>query len=105
MTGRNAIKNAAKLHGQSETYIRRQIRECMEAAMKNPDPKIRAVWASIPRKGKELTEEEFIQWAAGQIKARTGTPAPPPYSSPRCSNSILAPMRMSTKPPSSSALA
>lgn len=70
MTGRDAINNVAQLHGKSERYIRREIRRCMDIAMKNPDPKVRALWASIPRKGKEPTVEEFIEWAAMRARMR-----------------------------------
>lgn len=70
MTGKKSISRVAGLHGKSEAHIRREIRRCMDIAMKNPDPKVRAIWASIPKKGKEPTVEEFIEWAAMRARMR-----------------------------------
>ena len=33
----------------------------MKEAQKSTNPRVRALWASIPRKGKEITLEEFIE--------------------------------------------
>ena len=68
MTGKDAIRNVAQLHGTSERTVRREIKMAMDAAMKSPDPRVQRIWASIPRKGKELTVEELIEWAAAQTR-------------------------------------
>lgn len=68
MTGKDAISRVAQLHGTSERAVRREIQRAMDAAMRSPDPKVQKIWASIPRKGKEVTVEELIEWAANQTR-------------------------------------
>lgn len=64
----NVLKEVAKLHNTSERTVRREIQRAMDAAMKNPDPKVQKLWASIPCKGERPTPEELIEWAAAQTR-------------------------------------
>lgn len=68
MDGRNVLKQVAKQHGTSERYVRQEIQRAIDIAMRSPDPKVQKIWASIPRKGKEVTVEELIEWAARQTR-------------------------------------
>lgn len=68
MTGKDAIRNVAQIHGTTERAVRQEIQRAMDIAMKSPDPKVQKIWASIPRKGKEVTVEELIEWAARQTR-------------------------------------
>lgn len=68
MTGKDAIRNAAQIHGTTERAVRQEIQRAMDIARRSPDPKVQKIWASIPRKGKEVTVEELIEWAARQTR-------------------------------------
>ena len=60
-----------KMAAESNTppeQIRMEMQQAMDEAMQNPDPIIQARWKKIPRKGKELTLEEFVEYVASQIK-------------------------------------
>lgn len=68
MNGKESIRRVAELHGTSERCVRQEIQRAMEIAMRSPDPKVQKIWASIPRKGKEVTVEELIEWAARRTR-------------------------------------
>ena len=44
--------------------VRRDIEIAMKAGQSSPDPIVQARWNAIPRKGTELTVEEFILFVA-----------------------------------------
>ena len=61
------LAKIARDHHTTVAQVRREMQIAMETGQANPDPFIRARWAAIPRKGKELTLEEFIAYIAHQI--------------------------------------
>lgn len=52
--------------------VRAEMQAAMEEGQKSRDPNVPALWASIPRKGAELTLEEFVVYVAE--KARSPMP-------------------------------
>lgn len=58
------LKQIAKEHHTTVDTVRREIEQAMQAAQASPDPAIRAKWAAIPKKGKALTLEEFLDFLA-----------------------------------------
>lgn len=46
----------------SPSEVRAQMQLAMEAAMENPDPAVQAMWESIPRKGDDLTLDDFMDY-------------------------------------------
>ena len=53
------IEEIAATHHISPSEVRQQMLSSIEDARNNPDPAIRAAWNMIPRKGTEVTLEEF----------------------------------------------
>lgn len=69
MKAAKAITKIAKMNGVSRKTVYQDMLDCMREAQKSPDPEARAIWASIPRKGKEVTPEEFIEYVAKCVEA------------------------------------
>ena len=65
--GVEAIQEVASRNGVSAAEVRREIELAIDTGMANPDPKIRAYWAKIPRSGERPTPEEVIVYLAGKI--------------------------------------
>lgn len=42
--------------------IRQLMEEAMASALQNPDPAVQQMWGSIPRQGRELTLDEFMEY-------------------------------------------
>lgn len=42
--------------------IRQLMEEAMASALQNPDPAVQHMWGSIPRQGRELTLDEFMEY-------------------------------------------
>ena len=66
---KSILWKVAKEHHTTEEEVRSAIDEAIAIAMQNEDPAVKALWASIPRKGAIPTAEEFILWAALRINS------------------------------------
>jgi len=62
------LQKIADGEGVSLNEIRREIEISIEAAQNDPDPKIQALWKSMPHKGGKITPEEFIAYITEIIK-------------------------------------
>ena len=60
------LKVAQENHVSLDT-VRKEFLLAMEEAQKSTDPQVQAMWASIPRKGTEITIEEFLEYSISQI--------------------------------------
>lgn len=61
------IKRIAHAHHVSETQVRADMEEAINAGRSNPDPAIQAQWATFHCTGTEHTLEKFIIWVAAMI--------------------------------------
>lgn len=61
------IARVAQEQGVSEAEVRAEMENAMNQARLNPDPVVRAHWASFSYAGAEPTIEEFILWAASRL--------------------------------------
>jgi len=66
---KKALKQLAKREGVSVETVRHEIEIAIAAARKSTDPKARAFWKSVPRKGEYPTPEEVIVHLAGMTKS------------------------------------
>ena len=48
--------------------VRREMEIAIRAGFENPDPKVQAQWAKVPRKGEIPTPEELITYVVRQAK-------------------------------------
>ena len=64
---REILKQIARRHNTTVEEVRHQMQLPMEEAQKCRDPAVRAQWDAIPRKGAELTLEEFVAFVACRI--------------------------------------
>lgn len=67
----NIIKKIALDNHVSESQVRMDMKEAMEYSRSNPDPNVRAKWATFEYAGDEPTIEEFILWTSLQAVQRT----------------------------------
>lgn len=67
-TARQAIRQIAASEGVSEAKVREEITVAIRAALDNPDPQARALWATIPKSGEIPTPEELMTWVAKRVK-------------------------------------
>ena len=65
---RRILEQIAQRENTTVKEVRREILGVMEEGQRNPDPTVQAAWAAIPRKGKELTLEEFVEYLARYSK-------------------------------------
>ena len=56
------LDQLARAKQSSSLLVRQQLQQAMEEALRNPDPEVQKMWASIPRKGLELTLDEFMAY-------------------------------------------
>lgn len=68
MNGKRAIKEVARRSGISKQEVCQEILSCMHTAQENDNTEIRAIWDAIPRKGREITPEELIEYIVCQVK-------------------------------------
>jgi hypothetical protein len=54
--------------------VRKEIELAIRAGLANPDPKVRAEWAKIPKAGEIPTPEETIAYCVRQIKKGKSEP-------------------------------
>ena len=69
MTLNKIIKTIAKQHHTTPERIRKEMEKTMEEAKRSKDPAVQARWASIPRKGTDVTLEEFLTYVAGIVNS------------------------------------
>lgn len=70
MNGKQAIQEVAKRNGVSVREVRREIMFAIRTAAASTDPRSRAAFDAIPRKGDLPTPEEFIEYTAQQARLR-----------------------------------
>ncbi len=63
------IQEVADARGVSPQKIRDEMEQAIALAQSIPDPEIQRLWASIPKRGKTPTLEEFIQFMANQVNS------------------------------------
>lgn len=63
------LSKVAKENGVSLNTVKKEIIIALEEAQKNPDPLVQACWASIPKKGRTITIEEFLDYACNHVKS------------------------------------
>lgn len=56
------LAQVAEKAGISKEQVRREMQEAMDDAMRSPDPMVQMRWKFIPRKGKQPTLEEFVEY-------------------------------------------
>ena len=61
---KQAIKRMAKNKGVSEKTIIRQMDDCIEEAMGNPDPLVQMHWQTMFGAGKKPTAIDFLAYMA-----------------------------------------
>ena len=73
MSMRKIYRKIAREHGVSPKEVREEMQAAiMKAYQKPPDDNITVAYQNrVPRKGEGPTPEEFIRYAAGQIKKET----------------------------------
>lgn len=64
---KKAISRVAKNHNVSKAAVRNDMKAAIAEAMKNPDPKMQAIWKQIPCAGEAPEPEELIAWIMTQI--------------------------------------
>ena len=69
MTVDNIIKKIAKQQNTTPEHIRKEMEKAMEEAKRSQDPAVQARWAAIPRKGADVTLEEFLTYVAGIVNS------------------------------------
>ncbi len=66
----NTILEAiAKENHTTPEIVRSEMEAAMKAAQKSCSPQAQAKWAAIPRKGAEITLEEFIEYCTDRLRA------------------------------------
>ena len=61
------LEMVAKQQGCSREQIRAEMQSAMEEGMRNPDPAVQKRWQQIPRKGEQLTLEEFCDYLLSYV--------------------------------------
>ena len=61
---RRILTLIAQKENMTVDEVRNEMQSAMEERQKSCDPAVQALWASIPRKGAELTLEEFVVYVA-----------------------------------------
>jgi hypothetical protein len=62
-----ALKQIAKRDSVTVEEVRREIQIAIVSAQRNPDPRVRAFWESVTRKGTTPTPEEVIAYIRANI--------------------------------------
>ena len=61
------LEQIARRHNTTVEEVRCQMQLSMDEAQKCSDPAVQARWNAIPRKGAQLTLEEFVDYMAQQV--------------------------------------
>ncbi len=64
------IEEIAAQNNTTVGEVRREMEAAIRAGMNSRDPKVRAQWAKIPRKGDIPTPDELIDYFARQAKRK-----------------------------------
>ncbi len=62
------FERIAAKHNTTVEEVRREMEATIRAGFNNPDPKVQAQWAKIPRKGDIPTPDELITYVVRQAK-------------------------------------
>lgn len=62
------IERIAAEHNTTVEEVRREIEAAILVGFNNPDPKVQAQWAKIPRRGDVPTPDELIAYVVRQAK-------------------------------------
>lgn len=63
----NIIRRIARKRNVTESDVRAELLEAMNAGRTNPDPAVQEKWAEFHYSGAEPTVEEFIMWVASLL--------------------------------------
>lgn len=74
MTLDEIIRQIAKEHNASPEHIRLEMEKAMMKAKKTTNPRAKALWDSIPRKGNDVTLEELVEYIAVTVKRAATEP-------------------------------
>ena len=64
------IRQTARDNHVSVAQVRAEMMEAIRTGRSSPDPAVRRKWAFFQFAGEEPTPEEFILWAASQMKGK-----------------------------------
>lgn len=64
------VARIAQENNVPESQVRMDIKEAIDTGRRNSDPAVQARWAESRYADNETTVEEFILWAAAQVKGR-----------------------------------
>lgn len=67
---RQAVKTIAENENISANDVRMEMKAAISDAMRNPDPKVKSMWESMPCKGDVPEPEELIAWLANLVKEK-----------------------------------
>ena len=62
------LEQIAQEHHVPVAQVRQEIESAISSAKGNENPTAKRIWESIPSEGHTPTPEEFILWAASQIR-------------------------------------
>lgn len=63
---RKILETIARKNNTSAENVRKEMLSAMKMGQSSKDPAVQAMWESIPRKGAELTLEEFLDYLLKQ---------------------------------------
>ena len=62
------LEQIAQKEHTTAAEVRREIMEALAEAQRSPDPAVQARWAAVPRRGKEPTLDEIVDYLAKQVR-------------------------------------
>lgn len=62
---RQILEQIAAANQTTPEEVRQRMEAAMDSALRNPDPVVQQMWASIPRQGTDLTLDEFMDYMIG----------------------------------------
>ena len=72
MTIDQLLQQIATENHTTPQIVRREMEEAIRIAQQSNDPTIQARWAAIPKRGKKLTLEEFLDYMVITVQKRMG---------------------------------
>lgn len=64
----NMLALVAQAYDSTPDDIRSRISQALREGQESPDPKVRALWSSLPHAGSELTLSEFVAYLAQTLQ-------------------------------------
>ena len=61
------LEQIAAANHTTPEQVRNEMKAAMDEGQRSSNPLVQARWAAIPRKGKELTVDEFIEYVAAHL--------------------------------------